>query len=482
MIIGRIPEIHRLNKVYQSREAEFVVIYGRRRVGKTFLIRQFFEKKDCQFFKATGLQKGALKKQLFHFAEGLSETFMHGIQIAPPTSWEEAFRSLTQFIQNSNSKSKTVIFLDELPWMATRRSGLMEALDYYWNRHWSANPNIILIVCGSSASWLIKNIIYNKGGLHNRCTCEIKLDAFNLKEANDYLASKSIKLNKNHVLELYMTLGGIPYYLKYIEPGLSAPENIQNIFFNKQAPLHDEFKKLFQSLFKGSEAYIELINLIAQKKEGQSRSTLETCAKLSDGGGRLTERLTQLVHTNFIQSFLSWDKARGEYYKVIDEFCLFHIYWLAATKMKKITPQHWLMQIQKPKYHVWAGYAFEAICHKHINQITKALKIKTAESISAWRLNTRKEGEEGAQIDLLIDRSDDAITLCEIKYTEKPFVIDKQYAAALQKKIDIFKRVTQTKKLIFLAIISANGIKETLYSKKMVDGVVTLNDLFAEED
>lgn len=478
MLVGRETEIRRLEKVYRSTEAEFVVLYGRRRIGKTYLIRQFFKQNECQFFQVTGLQKGSLQKQLAHFAESLSETFTHGIPIKAPSSWEDAFQTLSKFIESTHAKNKTVIFLDELPWMATRRSGLLEALDYYWNQHWSSNPKMIVILCGSSASWLIKNIIYNKGGLHNRCTCEIKLDPFNLYETNAFLKSRKIKLNKNHILELYMALGGVPYYLKYVEPGLTAAENIQHIFFDKKAPLKDEFQKLFSSLFKNADAYIELIEIISQKKEGISRRALESLSKLSPGGGRLTQRLDQLIQTSFIDSYLPWNKERGEHYKVIDEFCLFYLYWLSSQRGKELPQDYWLKQTKKPIYHVWAGYAFEAICHKHISQIIQGLDIKTADNIASWRFITKQEKENGAQIDLLIDRSDDAINICEIKFTEAPFAIDKQTAENLIKKMKIFKKATNTKKQLFLSIISANGLKETMYSEEIVNGIVTLEDLF----
>lgn len=478
MLIGRNVEIARLEKIFKSLEAEFVVLYGRRRIGKTFLIREFFKEKNCHFLQCTGLKKGSFKKQLQHFSESLSATFTGNILIQPPSSWEDGFKVLTQFIESDKSKRKTVIFLDELPWMATRRSGLLEALDYYWNHHWSANPKIILIVCGSSASWLIKNIIYNQGGLHNRCTCEMRLSPFSLAETSDYLHSRGIKLNKNHILEIYMALGGVPYYLKYVEPGLTAAENIQNILFDQQAPLKDEFKKLFSSLFNKADAYIELIKLISKTKEGISRASLESLSKLSQGGGRLTQRLNQLTHANFLEAYVPWDRKRGEYYKVIDEFCLFYIYWLASIGNKKLPPDYWLKQTQKPIYSVWSGYAFEAVCYKHIHSIIKKLKIKSTESIASWRLVTRTAMEDGTQIDLLIDRSDDAITLCEIKYTDHPFAIDKAYAKNLMQKVQIFKKATQTKKQIFLAIISANGLKPTIYSEEMISGIVTADDLF----
>lgn len=481
MIIGRKAEIQRLENIYTSKNAEFAVLYGRRRVGKTFLIRQFFQDKKGIFFQVTGLKKGTLKKQLTHFAASLSETLMHGVPVKPPSSWEEAFKDLTQLI-NVTTKAmqndeKITIFLDELPWLATRRSGLLETLDYYWNHHWVKNSNIILIVCGSSASWLIKNIIYNQAGLHNRCTAEMQLFPFNLTETQDFLFSRHIHLNKTHILDLYMAFGGIPYYLTYIKKGLTASENIQTILCGDHAPLKGEFDKLFDSLFTNAAAHKELMQLIASKKDGISRKTLEKQATLSAGGGRLSSRLKQLEQTHFIASYIPWEKERGEYYKVIDEFCLFYFFWLKGNKSKQRVDNFWMLQIQKPIYQVWAGYAFEAICHKHIHSIIRALGISTAESISTWHTNKTAD-LAGTQIDLLIDRSDDAITLCEIKYTDKPFVIHQSYLDILKTKIEVFKATTKTHKQIFMALISANGLKTNIFSSEIIDATATLDDLF----
>jgi AAA+ ATPase superfamily predicted ATPase len=478
MLIGRKKEIQVLKKISKSSKAELVVLYGRRRIGKTFLIREFFSQQNCLFFQATGLQNGVLKKQLHNFADAMSQIFTHGIQINTPASWSDCFRTLNQFIESTNDNRQTVIFMDEVPWMATRKSGFLEALDYYWNHYWSARSNFVLVICGSSASWLIKNIIYNKGGLHNRCTCEIKLDPFDLEETQEYLLSRSIKFSKRYILELYMALGGIPYYLNYVEKGRSIAENIQNIFFDKKAPLKEEFTKLFNSLFNEAGAYIELIELISQKKEGLSRAEIESLSKLSPGGGRLTERLDDLERTNFIEAHMPWDKQRGEYFKVIDEFSLFYIYWISSKKTKTLPEDYWLKQIEKPIYNVWAGYAFEAVCYKHIDKIIKALNIKTAENISSWRLVSRKDEIQGAQIVLLIDRSDDAVTICEIKYTDKIFTINKSYAENLRRKIKVFMERTQTKKQVFLAIVSANGLKKNSYADELVTNEITLDDLF----
>lgn len=477
MIIGRVEEQQRLSKIYNSSEAEFIVIYGRRRVGKTYLVREFFKNKKCVFFHATGLQHGTFKEQLNKFSTSLSETFFEGETLKQPNNWGEAFKTLQK--QVSKSKNKVVIFLDELPWMVTRKSGLLKEVDYYWNHYWSAMPNVIFIICGSSASWLIKKIIYNKGGLHNRVTCEMKLTPFNLDETRAYLKHRKIKLNEKHILSLYMALGGIPYYLKYVEPGLTAEQNIQKIIFDKKAPLKDEFKKLFNSLFEDGEVYLELVQLIAKNKKGVRRSELDALTSFSANGGRLSERLDDLCATGFIEEYIPWGRNTGEYYKLIDEFSLFYLHWIDSKKSVRFTKDHWMNQSQRPAYYAWSGYAFEAVCMKHIEQIIRGLNIKASTTVGSWHFIPKIPSENGVQIDLIIDRNDNAITLGEIKFTEQPFAIDKSYAEKLKRKLDIFKQKTKTKKQLFLVMVSANGLKPTMYSEAMIDGTATLKDLFS---
>lgn len=476
MIIGRKRELTLLDKIYNSTEAEFMVVYGRRRVGKTFLIREYFENKKCIFFNATGLQKGNMQKQLHNFTQVIAETFFDNAPLEPAKSWNEAFKLIHQKV--IKSKKKVVLFLDEIPWMATRKSGLLEEIDYFWNQYWSRQSNLIFILCGSSASWLIKKIIYNKGGLHNRVTCQIKLKPFDLSETQAYLKSRKINLNMRHILSLYMAIGGIPYYLRYVEPNLTAEQNIQKIFFDENAPLKEEFDKLFASLFKNADAYIELVRLIAMHKEGVKRSDLESLAARSTNGGRLSKRLKDLSATGFIEEFIPWSRSKGEYYKLIDEFSLFYLHWIDLHKNEKFIQNHWLHQSQRPAYYAWSGYAFEAICLKHIEKITSALNIATGATVGSWRYNSKTQEQSGAQIDLVIDRNDNAITLIEVKYTTEPFVINKSYAKNLQTKIEIFKNTTGTKKHIFMSIICANGLKPNMYSEELINGVVTLEELF----
>ena len=328
VIIGRKREQKLLEKAYKSKEAEFITLYGRRRVGKTYLIREFFGNKKCIFFYVTGVQNGTLEQQLKKFASVVSQTFLIGEELGTPKNWNDAFSLLQR--QAAKTKGKVVIFLDELPWLATKKSCLLSELDYFWNRHWSGMRNIILIVCGSSASWLIQKIIYNKGGLHNRTTCRMPLQPFNLHETELYLKSKGTSLHQRQVLSLYMALGGIPYYLNYVEAGLSAEQNIQNLMFEKHSLMNDEYSLLFDSLFENADAYREIIEQIGKKREGIERRELDAIPTIAKSGGRLSQRLKDLVSTGFIEQFTPWGRIRGEYYKIVDEYTIFYLHWVQS--------------------------------------------------------------------------------------------------------------------------------------------------------
>lgn len=476
MVIGRAIESKKIDSLYKSTSSEFLVVYGRRRVGKTYLVREKIKNyKDAIFFHVTGKYKANMASQLSQFSQELSKTYYRGASLARPANWEDAFKLLNAEIEREDKK--TVLFLDELPWLCTTKSELLETIDHYWNHFWSHNDKVLLIVCGSAAAWMIKNIIHDKGGLHNRITGEIKLLPFSLSETKEYLAYRNLNLTIKQITKLYMAIGGVPYYLNYIDKGRSADQSIQKLFFDENAPLKFEFKKLFSSLFKNASAYQELVTVISNKRIGRTRSEIQNIAKQSSNGGRLTSRLEELCAAGFLQSYYPWGKKNGQFYKLIDEYCLFYLQWVKQETML-FTEDHWQSVFGSATYYAWAGYAFEAVCWKHINCIIKQLNLPSGGTISSWRVSAGKLTPKGAQIDLLIDRNDDAITLCEIKYTDKAFVIDKSYAQALQNKIDVFKEVTKTKKQLFLVMIASQGITENKYSTLLVDGAVILNDMF----
>lgn len=479
-IIGRVPEIKTLTAMLKSSKSEFLAIYGRRRIGKTFLMRNFFEKEDVVFFNITGTRRGSLSHQLSHFIKRVGDVFYHGAQLKPSKNWSEAFETLTNALNTVENK-KIVLFFDEFPWMVTKNSKLLEYLDFYWNQYWSVLGKVKLVICGSSASWIIDKIVNNKGGLHNRLTRHINLEPFNLKETEEYLIHSKIKLSREQILRIYMAIGGVPYYLEKLEKGLSAVQNIEQLAFTKKSFLLEEFNNLFSSLFENYEEDIEILRLIAKNRYGIGQEELLRRMGKSLQGKTGLRRLKMLQDASFITSFKPHlHSKKGIFYKVIDEYVLFYFYWIEPVKdsllEKGLIKGYWERKSTTAEWYSWAGYTFEAVCYKHIAQISAALNMSPTAIPSAWRY-VPQTGEDGAQIDLLFDREDNAMTICEMKYTEQPFAIKKLYAKQLEDKIKIFQKVTRIKKQIFLAIISANGMKETLYSE-MVDSLVTLDDLF----
>ena len=486
-IIGREVEQKRLEKAFESKQAEFLALHGRRRVGKTYLVRNHFSKKkqDTIFFYVTGMKDGMMLEQIKNFTEEIGETFLYaGARLETQKNWRDTFRTLTDNIKIAPSNKKIVLFFDEFPWMITKNSRLLQTLEYYWNHHWSRDARIKLIICGSSSGWILKNIVNNRGGLYNRVTDTIQLEPFDLYKTKQYLTHLRVNLNDKQITQLYMVLGGIPFYLSKLEPGLSANQAIEQLAFRKDSFLLKEFDNLYATLFGTAGAHIELAKIISNNRYGVGQEVLARQLKSVSSGGRLVNWLKDLEQAGFIIRFKPFNtKRKGIYYKMIDEYSLFYFHWIEPLKeslLERGMRQGYWEQIQtSAAWHSWIGYAFEALCYKHIAQISTRLRISPTAIPYSWRYSAPKGStEQGAQIDLLFDREDDVITVCEIKYTDQPFAIDKSCAESLKRKIEVFKRVTKTRKHIFLVMVSANGIKETLYSVEMLSGVVTLKELF----
>jgi AAA+ ATPase superfamily predicted ATPase len=484
-ILGRQDEIKVLQDVSSSEKPEFLAVYGRRRIGKTYLIRNFFiEKKGVVFFDVTGSQNASMNEQIANFTDRLGEVFYNGAKLSRAKNWKDMFMMLSNVIAQTPKDKKIILFFDEFPWMATQKSGLLQTLDYFWNQYWSKDSRVKLIICGSSASWIINNIINNKGGLHNRLTNTILLEPFSLHSTKHFLEQNGFKLNNKQIVELYMVTGGVPYYLAKFDPKLSTAQNIERIAFKRNAFLLNEFDNLFSSLFDDAQVYISIVRTIAQNKSGTSQEEVFAQVNEISKGGEALKKLKALEDAGFIKSFIPhFHKKRGIYYKVIDEFTVFYLKWIEPIKRTLLSSgansHYWESKMQTQAWLVWSGYAFELICYKHLTQISNGLGVNPTSIPNTWRYVPSKHNKaKGAQIDLLFDRNDDAITICEIKYNEKPFIIDKAYADILQNKVAVFKEQTRTTKQIFVAMITANGLKENLYAKELIHSVVTLNDLF----
>jgi len=484
-VIGREREKKIITAHFKSKKAEFLAVYGRRRIGKTYLIKNFIDSLPCAFFHVTGVQKGSLKEQLGEFSKQIGATFYHGAPLIPRTNWIDAFEDLTQAINQIPKDEKVVLFFDEFPWMATPRSKLIRALELYWNRYWVFDDRIKLIICGSATSWIIENIINNKGGLHNRVTRTINLKPFSLCEIESYLKAHTIHLNHRQILDLYIVLGGVPLYWSFVQKGLSAHQCIDELCFQNDGPLVQEFDRLFSSLFEDPKPYTTLIRTIASNRYGIGKAALIKKSKLPNGG-TTTRRLHQLEEAGFIFSLVPYGhKERGIYYLIDDEYSLFYLYWiephLKMIAKKSMSQGFWLSQSTRPSWQAWSGLSFEAVCYKHIDQIRQALKIDPGAIAGTWRYSPRsKSSEAGAQIDLLFDRSDGSITICELKSSSVPFAIDKAYAKVLQNKIEVFRKHTKTEKQIFLSMVTTCGLKPTMYSEELVTNEVSLEALFKE--
>ena len=480
-IIGRKNEKETLKGILKTNQAEFLAIYGRRRVGKTFLIREFFSNKGL-YFEITGQKDGSIKEQLENFSKIFSNIFLKGISIKSPENWKNAFELLTNQIKKLDRSKKIIFFLDELPWLSNKKSKLMQALDYYWNRFWSTNKNFILIVCGSAASWMLDNLINAKGGLYNRLTRIIHLRPFYLKETKQYLISKNIHLSEKQICDIYMSFGGIPYYLNQIIKGKSATQIINKVCFQKEGILYDEFDKLLAALYDRSDDHYLIIKKIAKTIRGISRDDLIKQTRLNSGG-RLNKRLKELEISGFIQSYVPYgNKRKNIFYRIIDEYLLFYFHWILPIKQKGIqtNKSYWNAKARTPRVLSWAGNAFEIICLKHVDKIIQALDLESIScEIGSWRYVPKKGTKEiGAQIDLLFDREDGIVTICEIKYSDNLFKIDKSYAKQLINKVDIFEKYFPTNKQINIAMITMKGIKPTIWSEELVQNEVIFSDLF----
>lgn len=484
-VIGRRKERDLLEAAFQSPSSELIALYGRRRVGKTYLIRNTFSgRENTLYFSVTGMKDGSLRQHLENFQKRISAVFYRShSRLETPKSWFEALDMLAQEIKASPAR-KIVLFFDEFPWMITRKSELLTAFEYFWNEHMVSDKRVKGIICGSSAGWMVKNIVNNRGAFYNRVTRKIRLEPYNLQQTKEFLTYKKIRLTDNQIAHIYMVLGGIPYYLSQVQPGLSSVQIVANLAFQKESFLLEEFENLYATLFDDSNEHVELARLIAAHRHGISQVDLSKNIKRLKSGGTLVKWLKDLEQAGFIERFLPYQaQKKGVYYKLIDEYSLFYFRWiepikdvLQSTGMRK---EYWEDLQDTQAWHSWAGYAFESLCHKHVFQIMDALALSASSFPYSWRF-VPKDGkkEDGAQIDLLFDRPDDAITLCEIKYTNKAFVIDKPYAERLKKKIEVFRGHTKTDKQLLLAFVSAHGVKDNTYYQELISGICTLKDLF----
>jgi len=476
MLVGRERERRLLAAAMESPESELIAVYGRRRVGKTFLIRRHFERE--LYFELTGMYGGRLKVQLQHFADALGRATGAGARsAAPPASWLEAFGLLASAMERlPRRRRKRVVFIDELPWLAGQRSGFLPAFEHFWNTWASRRADLIVVVCGSAASWMVKQLLHARGGLHNRVTRHLRLEPFSLAETRAFLESRRASLDDDQILELYMALGGIPHYLKEIERGESAAQCIDRVCFSKTGLLGREFGHVYASLFDEAARHELVVRSLAKRRDGLTRSELLAAAGMRSGGWT-TEVLEELEASGFIMRTPQFGRDKKDaVYRLSDEHSLFHLYWIE--KHRGRSEGAWLRIRGSPAWRAWSGYSFEGVCLKHADRLRNALGIGGVQTEeSTWRHRSSDAGD-GAQIDLVIDREDRCINLCEMKFCEAEFAIDKTYARALAGKRETFRRLTGTRKALFTTLVTTHGLAPTRHRDAAVDVAIDMNALF----
>ena len=474
-IIGREKECERLEECLDEDTAQLVVVYGRRRVGKTYLINQFFD--NTFAFKLTGAYNQPKKDQLRNFTAELERKSKQ--KLKRPADWIEAFQRLREYLEKLPEEEKQIVFFDEMPWLDTNRSGFLDAFEWFWNDFGCARSNLVFIVCGSATSWMVEHINKNKGGLFNRHTCRLYLNPFTLSEVKEYLESKGFLWSFYDIAECYMIMGGIPFYLSLLKKKLSLSQNIDRLFFEEKGELWDEFGNLYATLFSDSDAYIRIVMALSERQGGLSRNEIIENTGIPSNGA-LSKILTNLVDSGFVRIQLFYGKKKKDAkYQLADYYTAFYFHFIKDNYGKD--ENYWSHSIDNPSRRVWEGLTFEQVCKDHIRQIKKALGISgvlTEESI--WNtLSDDEKGISGAQIDLVIERRDRVINLCEIKFSRDVFVIDKSYDMALRNKISSFVNSTKTKASIQLTMITTYGVKKTMYSG-LVTNEVTLEDIFMQ--
>lgn len=472
MLIGREKEQKILKQALASDESQFVAVYGRRRVGKTYLVRQFF--KDKLTFAHSGQAKVALSEQLFGWCASLRDA---GLKFdTTPKNWLEAFELLKDLVRQSPD-GKKIIFIDEMPWLDTPRSKFTNALESFWNGWASGRSDILLIVCGSATSWIVSKLFNNHGGLHNRITHRILVKPFTLHECEMYIEKRGIRLTRYDIIETYMIMGGIPFYWSLLERGKSVAQNIDDLFFAKNGSLRYEFRELYQSLFKNPDYYINIVLTLGTSKSGMTRDEIINTCNIPSSG-TVSNALEDLEYCGFISKTPSYNLKNKAKYCLIDNYTLFYIKFINGNGG---SDEHfWSNNYKSTLHNAWVGLAFERVCFQHIPQIKSALGISGIHSdIYTWQTPTSPDGHRGAQIDMLIDRADNMVNICEMKFSKIPYTVSNDDSFSIANKIERFSKAINNAKSINVTMITVNGIAEAGHWSD-VHNVVTAEDLFRE--
>ena len=468
-IVGRISEQNILKEAFENNKSELIALYGRRRIGKTFLIREYYKKSIV--FETIGLFGGSMKDQLENFYKEVKSRVKND-ELKMPNSWLKAFTQLEEYLDSLKGKSKKVVFIDEFPWIATAKSKFLMAFENFWNTYCTKRDDVIVVICGSAASYMVQKIINNKGGLHNRISRKIRLLSFNLYETELFLIKNGIKYTRYDIIQIYMALGGVPQYIEKLNKGLSVRQNIDSLCFSKDGFLNNEFNQLYASLFDDSERHLKIIRALEGTNKGLTRNDLIKKSGIPSGGD-FSLKIEELLESGFVTEYPYYkNKKQLTLYRLSDEYSKFYLKFIEDNKNGG--EGTWQRLSNTQSYNSWSGFVFETLCQKHIYQIKKSLRIDAIYSTNSSWFN------ENAQVDLLIDRDDNVMNLCEMKFYNAPYTIDKKYYLNLKNKVSELQKETNTRKNIYITMVTTYGVNENEYSKELVQNSLDMDALFIE--
>ena len=479
-MVGRKKEIQVLKNAYESDKAELVAIYGRRRIGKTYLVYETFN--DVLSFSHAGLSpldiekktnKEQIAEQLKHFRNSLK---LYGLSDCPELNdWSEAFFELERLLTSKRGHGPLVVFIDELPWLDTPKSDFVKAFEGFWNTWACRFKDVKVFVCGSAASWMLNRLINDKGGLYGRVTREIPMKPFTLKETEELFLSKGIRLSRYDIIRAYMVFGGIPYYLNYFEKGKTVSQTVNDLLFGPNAVLRREFSSLFTAIFDQPKKAEMIVRALSSKNRGLERKELIAKTGIKDGGA-LSSILNALEYSSLILRYNLFGHSKKEvYYKLVDPFCLFYLHFVEDAST--IDPSFWQGVSQSQTVVSWRGFAFENVCFTHINEIKKSLGIAGVNASISPFYSTGEEGK-GSQIDLLISRADNFVNLCEIKFYGNEYTQNRKESLNLSNKVESIVPLIPKKASVHPVLITTFGLKYNEYSGDY-EHIVTADDLFA---
>jgi AAA+ ATPase superfamily predicted ATPase len=480
-VIGREEELNTISRLYESERSEFLAIYGRRRVGKSFLIEEALGEKIS--FMAVGIYQkidpdnlekveSYRQKQLSHFYNSLIEYGLSKAGNPAPTSWMEALELLKKLLQRKRARRK-VIFIDELPWLAGPQSAeLLEELGHFWNSWARKRKDIFLIVCGSATSWMVDNVMRDYGGLYGRITESIFLKPFTLEECERYWAKRGLHLSRYEIALTYMVIGGVPYYMDSIRPDRTMADNINAIYFDKDKA-RQEFKDVYTGLYSSSEIYIHVIRELGKRFYGMTRDELLKAIG-KKGGGSFSDILENLIDSGIIRSYTLYGSPRKQtVYQLVDFFTLFYLRFVENSDFTS-----WRSVQRSKPFYTWAGNTFELLVLEHMPQLANALRIKEYATPFSWRGVT--PDNVGVQIDLIIPATAErAEYICEMKFSEGKYTLSGDDVEEIGRQISAVRnsKIHKLSHSIYVALVTSFGATESMH-KIHVNDIVTLDSLF----